>query len=483
MKPLDARLAAHLRASGLLDNAAGAVVGVSGGLDSMTLLYLMRFGASAPAIPIRAAHVDHRMRTGSRADAEWVASMCAQWGVKCDVHRATEPITTEAAGRALRYRFLEEVRGGLHDDAVTMTAHTADDQAETVLFRAARGSGPRGLSAIRPRRAPAIVRPLLPFWRADLEAFARDHDIPFRDDPTNRDPRWTRNRLRHHVLPALEEAVPGAARALAALADTTRDQVTALQELLDARIDALSADEAAPSPRTPGLSLDRAALAALSDPVLALVLRRAAARLGGDPGRTATAALVRFAREAQSGRRLAITGGLNMERHLGALRIRRAEDAPRPPGDAPTANPAPPRVQIVAAAADDDERGGATRGSTPCGEGALAWDGGAARVAWGPAPRRGFPHVAHFTLGEARFPLVVRPWLPGDRMQMPYGRKKVKKLLLEARIPADRRNRLVVLADASGLILWIPGVTEPHPPKTRHAGRTFCVEVSFDNEH
>ena len=64
------------------------------------------------------------------------------------------------------------------------------------------------------------MRPLLPFWRADLEAFAREHGIPFRDDPTNRDPRWTRNRLRHHVLPALEEAVPGAARALAALADT-----------------------------------------------------------------------------------------------------------------------------------------------------------------------------------------------------------------------------------------------------------------------
>ncbi len=484
MKPLDARLAAHLRASGLLDNAAGAVVGVSGGLDSMTLLYLMRVGEAAPAIPIRAAHVDHRMRTGSRADAEWVASMCERWGVECDVHRATEPITTEAAGRALRYRFLEEVRGGLHDDAVTMTGHTADDQAETVLFRAARGSGSRGLSAIRPRRAPAIVRPLLPFWRADLEAFAREHGIPFRDDPTNRDPRWTRNRLRHHVLPALEEAVPGAARALAALADTTRDQVTALQELLDARIDALSVGEGAESLRTPELSLNRDALSTLSDPVLALVLRRAAARLGGDPGRTATAALVRFAREARSGRRLAITGGVTMERHLGALRIRRAKDAPRPREESPPSIPAPPpRVQIVAAAGDDDERGSATRGSATRGEGALAWDGGAARVAWGPAPRRGFPHVSHFTPDQARFPLVVRPWQPGDRMQMPYGRKKVKKLLLEARIPADRRNRLVVLADASGLILWIPGVTEPHPPRTRHAGRTFCVEVSFDNEH
>ena len=490
MKTLDARVAAHLRSSGLLDDAAGVIVGVSGGADSMTLLHLMRFGAAAPAIPVRAAHVDHRMRAGSGADAEWVASMCERWGLECDVRRATEPVATEAAGRALRYRFFEEARRSLHDDAVTMTAHTADDQAETVLFRAARGSGPRGLSAIRPRRAPAVVRPLLPFWRAELEVFARERAIPFRDDPTNRDPRWTRNRLRHHVLPALEDAVPGAARALASLADTTRDQTTALHELLDARIDALAAGkprDALASPRAgagpvaserPELSLDRDALSTLSDPVLALILRRAAVRLGGDPGRSATAALVRFAREARSGRRFALAGGATIERRLGTIRIRRAADAPGPREDAPTSNPAPPCAYIAAGPGEDDEPGDVARG-----EAALAWDGGAVRVAWGAAPRCGFRHVARFTPGEAQFPLVIRPWRPGDRARMPYGRKKVKKLLLEARIPADRRNRFVVLADASGLVLWIPGVTEPHAPRTRRAGRTCCVEVSFDNEH
>lgn len=478
MSALDSRVAAHLHATGMLDSAAGVVVGVSGGLDSMTLLHLMRFGSAAPAIPVRAAHVDHRMRPGSGTDAGWVVSMCAQWGVECDVHRATEPVTTEAAGRALRYRFFEEVRGGLHDDAVTMAAHTADDQAETVLFRAARGSGPRGLSAIQPRRPPAVVRPLLPFWRAELDAFAREHAIPFREDPTNRDPRWTRNRLRHHVLPALEEAVPGAARALAALADTARDQITALQELLDERIDALAPAEAPHALETPEISLDRDALATLSDPVLALVLRRAAARLGGDPGRTATAALVRFVREARSGRRFAVTGGLTLERHLGTVRIRRIADASQPHEDARPSNQAPPRVYIGAAEGANDKHH-----DTTSGEGTLVWDGGAARVAWGASPRRGFPHVAHFAHGDARFPLVVRPWQPGDRAQMPYGRKKVKKLLLEARIPADRRNRLVVLADASGLVLWIPGVTRPHDSRTRQASRACCVEVSFGDEN
>ena len=482
MSPLDERLAAHLHATGLLDDAAGVVVGVSGGLDSMTLLHLLRFGAAAPPVPVRAVHVDHRMRPGSGTDAEWVASMCAQWGVECDVHRATEPITTEAAGRTLRYRCFEEARTRLHPGAVTMTAHTADDQAETVLFRAARGSGPRGLTAIRPLRPPAVVRPLLPFWRAELETFAREREIPFRDDPTNRDPRWTRNRLRHQVLPALEEAVPGAARALAALADTTRDHIAALQELLDARIAALAAGgpphATAASPAAAGraaaeppeLHLDRDALAALSDPVLALILRRAAGRLGGDPGRTATAALVRFVRESQSGRRVAVAGGVTVERHLGTVRIRRAEEAPEPHEAASTSNCAPPRLHI-----DPFE--------CTHGEGTLVWDGGAARVAWGPTPRRGFPHVATLAPADGQFPLLLRPWQPGDRVRMPYGRKKVKKLLLEARIPAHMRNRLVVLTDASGLVLWIPGVTEPAAPRTGGTGRSCCVEVSFDDDN
>ena len=80
MSALDERLAAHLHATGLLDPATGAVVGVSGGLDSMTLLHLMRFGAAAPPIPVCAIHIDHRMRPGSGTDAEWVASKCAEWG-------------------------------------------------------------------------------------------------------------------------------------------------------------------------------------------------------------------------------------------------------------------------------------------------------------------------------------------------------------------------------------------------------------------
>ena len=470
MSGLGVRLANHLGASGWLDGAPGVVIGVSGGIDSMTLLHLMR--AAAPPLVLRAAHVDHRMRDGSADDAAWVAEICAEWGVPCEVHTAATPVTSEELGRGLRYRFFEEVRRGLGAGAVTMTAHTADDQAETVLFRAARGSGVRGLAGIRPRRSPSVVRPLLPFRRRELEAYAAEHGIPFREDPTNLDLRWTRNRLRHDVLPALEDAVPGTAGALAALAETSHLHTLALDELLDARIGALAAGAGDTAPDE--LSLDRTALCTLSDPLLALVLRHAASRLGGQPGRAATAALLRFARQSPSGRRLHIGGGVVVERHLNRLRIRRAErafDTAHPPHAQPP--PAhPPRAIVI----ESDARGEAvlTRGD---GRGAQT------KVAWGPSARRGFPHVARIPCDRVSFPLVLRAWEPGDRVQMPYGRKKVKKLLLEARIPAHRREHFPVLADAAGTLLWLPGVIDPVTATGTSPGkRVCCVEVSFEHE-
>jgi len=216
---LDARFGDHLAGSGWLDGTASLVAGVSGGIDSMVLLHLLRFGRISDSVALHVAHVDHRMRPESGEDAGWLAEICADWSVGFHLLTAPRPVAGEAEGRELRYEFFEEVRRGLDGPAVTMTAHTADDQAETVLFRIARGSGPRGLRAIHAVRPPSVVRPLLPFWRHELTAYAAEHGIPHRDDPTNLDPRWTRNRLRHAVLPVLEEAVPGAAAALVALVE------------------------------------------------------------------------------------------------------------------------------------------------------------------------------------------------------------------------------------------------------------------------
>lgn len=476
-RPLDVRFGGHVEASGWLDGATAVVAGVSGGVDSMVLLHLLRFGRFRGAVSLHVAHVDHRMRPRSEEDAARVAKVCADWDVDFHLHTAAQPVAGEAEGRDLRYAFFEEVRRGLGDGGVTMTAHTADDQAETVLFRVARGSGPRGLGAIHPARPPHIVRPLLPFWRRELLAHAAEHGVPYRDDPSNLDTRWTRNRLRHTVLPLLEEAVPGAAAALAALADTSRLHIAALDELLDERLAALSTDAnaaraqaaALPTRSTatpPTLSLDRGALLALADPVLALLLRGAVARLGSEPSRAATAELLRFVRESPSGRRLHPTGGVAVEHRLGEIRIRRADNPP----------PQSPRSVSIPTAT-------ITIGPEP-GKGRYARGGWVVDAAWGPEPRMGFPHVAHFARDRVSFPLSLRPWAPGDRMTMPYGRKKVKKLLLEARMPADRRAGTPVVADAGGAVRWIPGIAGPPPAAPRAGGEAtpWCLEVNISRE-
>ena len=478
---LAARFRDHLTASGRLEGAERAVVAVSGGIDSMTLLHLLRFGHAAPSLALRVAHLDHRMRAESGADAAWLGEVCAAWGVAYHLRAAATPVRTEAEGRELRYRFFGEVADGAGSGTVVLTGHTADDQAETVLFRIARGSGPRGLGGIHPGRCPSPVRPLLPFRRAEVEAYAAARGVPHREDPTNRDPRWTRNRLRHEVLPALEAAVPGAAASLVALAGTSRLESAALDRLLDDRIAALAS---APSGSAPELSFDREALAALPDPVLTVLLRRVATRLGGSPGRGASASLPRFVREAPSGRRLELAGGVTVEHHLGVLRFGGPADGrsgSRPPPDprpvAPNASGLPathalPRVRVEPPSGEGAFTHGAcgvtvswqTADGVPPGRDRPTVPGARADAA---ADRRGSgdgsrsPFVAHFAPGGVRFPLDVRPWAPGDRMTLPYGRKKVKKILLEARVPADRRRGWPVVADADGSIVWVPGSARP----------------------
>lgn len=323
---LAARVRLRIREDSLLDGAEVVLAAVSGGLDSMVLLHLLVRGRVVPPEAVLAAvHIDHRMRPESAADAEWVAGVCAEWGVACHLRRASRPVATEAEGRRLRYDLFAELARDLGENAVVLTAHTADDQAETVLFRAARGSGPRGVVGIRPRRrlAPggstAVVRPLLPFRRGELAEYAAEHNVPHREDRTNRDLRWTRNTIRHRILPELERAVPGAAASLAHLAETSRAESAALGLLLDGRIAAMTA--ATPG-AAGGFSFKRAELAAAPTELAAALLRRAVARLGGEAGRRATGDLLHFAREAGGGREVTVRGGVTVAREGPLVHIR-----------------------------------------------------------------------------------------------------------------------------------------------------------------
>ena len=199
------------------------IVAVSGGPDSVCLLHVLR------ELKIRVtgvAHVNHKLRgEASEEDERFVAAMARAMGLR--FLSTTAPCVAgnleQTARRARREFFDDLIRRG-HADRIAL-GHTRDDQAETVLFRMLRGSGLAGLAGILPVTAEGMIRPLLGVTRGEVETFLRERGVPWREDSSNRDPRFSRNRLRHQLLPRLkQEWNPRLTHALAHLADLAYEE-------------------------------------------------------------------------------------------------------------------------------------------------------------------------------------------------------------------------------------------------------------------
>lgn len=176
------------------------LLAVSGGLDSVVLLHLFR--SLLPPSQILVAHYDHGTRPESQADAAWVAAFCDRLEVEslCVVREGGP--TDEASLRRDRLGFLEMARAQYRCDFI-VTAHHADDQLETLLMRMIRGTGIEGLAGIAPRR-DYFLRPLLTLTRGQLQSYCAEHALEFRQDSTNSQPRYFRNRIRHELVPVLK---------------------------------------------------------------------------------------------------------------------------------------------------------------------------------------------------------------------------------------------------------------------------------------
>jgi len=209
------------------DVTAPVLVGCSGGADSLALLALAVDGGLAPI----AVHVDHGLRTGSDREADVVTDAAARLGAEFDARRVTVAPgpNLEARARAARYDALEAARVEHHATAV-LVAHTADDQAETVVLNLLRGSGSAGLAGM-PSRRGHVVRPLLGARRADVRAECTRRELTPREDPSNDDLAFRRNWIRHEVLPLLER---GAGRDLTPLLTRQADVLRAESDFLDA---------------------------------------------------------------------------------------------------------------------------------------------------------------------------------------------------------------------------------------------------------
>jgi tRNA(Ile)-lysidine synthase len=214
---------------------ADAPVGVacSGGADSIALVHVL-----AGRRNLTLLHVDHRMRPDSSSDADFVRDTASALGLPSDVRTLADVPRDEAAARDARYQTLADAarERGLR---FVLTAHTSDDQAETVLLRLMRGDT---LDAIAPVRG-IFVRPLLDVTRAELRAWLVANDSAWREDPTNTDTRFERNWVRHVLLPQLHERRPGVADVLARTAGRARDDALALDAIAAGIVAAAPSDD------------------------------------------------------------------------------------------------------------------------------------------------------------------------------------------------------------------------------------------------
>jgi tRNA(Ile)-lysidine synthase len=213
-------------------------IAISGGADSVALLLTLHAANSAKndslGAGISAVHINHHLRgEESNADQNFVEDLCIGLDIPLHLHHADIPerITTtsegiEEAARNARYDFFSTLLNSGHADAV-LTAHTLDDQAETVLMKLLRGAWTEGLSAIHPVLAQPkgkILRPFLQTRRAEIESFLKSSNQPWREDSTNTDTAFTRNRIRHELLPQLRTFNPNIDQTLANLAELAREE-------------------------------------------------------------------------------------------------------------------------------------------------------------------------------------------------------------------------------------------------------------------
>jgi tRNA(Ile)-lysidine synthase len=457
MDSLVDRVRATVDRERLLPAGSTVVAGVSGGPDSQALLHVLAELAKERDLRVYAAHLDHGLRPDSAEDAAFVAGECRRAGVPLVSERVDwtarggPPRTNvEAVARDVRYRFLSRVAGDL--GAVPAVGHHADDRVETFLVQLLRGAGPRGLSRPRFRREDGLIRPLLEVRREEIVAFLAERDLPWREDPTNRDGSNLRSRLRAEVVPLLERESPALARLVGRTADLLAD--------LDALAERLAADAARDLTVREGpgeLVLDGPRARTYDAFVRTTLLRLGIGRVGGDPSAVGREALDAVSRAWEDGRVevVELPGGITVVPEGPHLRLAGAS----PPLLETREIPVPARVSL------------------PGGSAHLTVEEAAP-----PADPRSVsgPRTAWLDADRVQGPLVVRSRRPGDRYRPVglAGSARLQDLLVDRKVPRPWRDTLPVLADDAGIV-WIPGFRVDRRPRiTEATSRALRLEVT-----
>ena len=383
------------------------VVALSGGTDSTALALILADLRDELGLVLHVAHFDHGARPkDAAAEAQFAADIADRIAAPIRVGKAKIAAKSEDDARTARYEFLRRVAKDIGATAIA-TGHTRDDQAETVLLHLTRGTGLAGAAGMRPLR-DGIARPLLVLSRADTAAICAAHDIAPREDPTNADPRFARNRVRNAVLPELERINPQVRANLARFAEIAADAYDAIGRA---------------APEIPEKTIDIEALPktdAARDRALSDAWKAATGRALGARQRKALLALTT---SSHGSRTLDLPGGRAV-REYGALRLGVATSESRDMKEI--------RLQ----------RGQSVR-----------WHGWRISV---DVAKNGLPFAASVDAATIAG-LAVRARRPGDRVA---GMGKLQDVFVDAKVPTRIRDLWPVVA-TNERVVWVPGLTPP----------------------
>lgn len=378
------------------------ICAVSGGADSVALLFGMYLLRAKLDITLEAAHFDHGLRgEESAADALFVENLCRQYEIP--LHMGHGQVTAgekglEAAARDARYAFFASLPGKI------ATAHTADDNAETVLMHMVRGTGLKGLGGIAPIR-DHVIRPMLGVTRQEVLAFLAEYHLRYVEDSTNATDAFLRNRLRHHVMPLLKQENPRLAENLSAMAQELREDEQRLMEQVN--LDTI-----------PPVSALRNMSDSLRSRYLAAFLKESGVR---EPERAHIALAEKLVFSPKPSARASLPGGITLCRnydHLEAF-VERQSWAP---------------VELPYSGVVELPEVGV-------------------RISCGPTQEK-ICKVNAFTVvpvGKIR----IRSRQSGDKMRLTGGQKSLKEIFIDRKIPAQDRMHIPVISDDQGILgVW-----------------------------
>jgi tRNA(Ile)-lysidine synthase len=446
---LISRVEQRIVAEKLMNQGDVVVVAVSGGPDSVALLHVLFSLSPKFGWKLVVAHVDHQFRgEESAAEADFVADIAARWAIPCEIGHIDVPayieknsINGQAAARELRYDFLHQVAEKYGAQCIAL-AHHADDQAETLLMRLIRGTGPSGLTGMPERRREKkveLIRPFLRIYKSEIVQHCRDQNLAFCIDSSNKLRKYFRNQVRLDVIPQLmryNEHLP--------------ESLNRLSEMMKAEDDYMEAETASVFGGMVTADASFCRLSRLDFSRLHVALQRRLIKLilnylslGVERFDFVRLEAIRAAilQNQTSNLRLDILGDLSMVREYDEIRFQKPMTLS---GD---------YVYLVAL-----EEG---KLCIPEAGVELSFSVATDSANWREStPRPSSAQEAYFDLDQLRLPLSVRNRAAGDRFE-PLGlngSKKVKDMLIDAKIPPSRREAIPLMVDAAGSILWIPGL-------------------------